>query len=209
LDDKIVNVKEGGGEDESKQSEKIMRETEVGKPKNNRFEPGSIHNSEVFSFWKEDLKASPWVLELLQKGYKLPFISLPGHYEERNNASARAEPAVVSKLVKEMIDLKIVKLLDEKPHCVSPLGLVKKLNEDGSIKYRLVFDASRCVNLHLEEKHVTLAHLEKALEMTKRDDFQSIFDLQSCYYHVKIFEDHQKYLGASCKLEGQKRYFVY
>lgn len=173
------------------------------------FTPGSIHAQEVFSYWRDELQASPWVLHILQHGYKIPFRELPQVYEEPNNASARAEPKVVEDLVSQMIDEGIVEIVKVKPHCVSPLGLVKKALEDGSFKYRLVFDASRCVNLKLEEKHVSLAHLEKALELTEADDYQSIFDLKSCYYHLKIFQPHQKYLGACFMLKGKKVYFQY
>jgi len=173
------------------------------------FKPGNIHREKFFTYWREELEASPWVLNLLEQGYKIPFKAIPKEYEEQNNATARAEPDVVEKIVLEMIEIGIIEEVNQKPHCVSPLGLVKKKLEDGSMKYRLVFDASRCINLFLEEKHVSLMHLEKALEMTEKDDYQSIFDLTSCYYHVKIYEPHQKFLGASCQLRGRKIYFQY
>jgi len=109
-----------------------------------------------------------------------------------------------------MIDQGIVEVTTVKPHCVSPLGLVPKKLADGTEGYRLVFDASRCVNLHLESQHVSLAHLEKAVELTEMGDFQSTFDLSSCYYHIKIYPDHQRFLGASFIDEnGEKKYFFY
>jgi len=37
------------------------------------FTPGSIHAQEVFSYWRDELQASPWVLHILQHGYKIPF----------------------------------------------------------------------------------------------------------------------------------------
>jgi len=173
------------------------------------FEPGSIHKKQFFNYWKDELKAAPWVLNILEHGYKIPFKSYPPVYEERNNATARAEPEVVESLVTEMIEDGIVEVVSKKPHCVSPLGLVKKLLEDGTYKYRLVFDASRCVNLHLEEKHVSLSHLDKALELTEQGEFQSIFDLKSCYYQLMIHESHRRYLGA-CFIKGEKKiYFQY
>jgi len=174
-----------------------------------KFEPGNIHNEKFFDYWKNDLAATPWVLNLLEQGYKIPFKTMPPVYEEQNNATARDEQDVVAKIVLQMIDEGIVEKVTQKPHCVSPLGLVRKILEDGSTKYRLVFDASRCVNLHLDEKHVLLMHLEKALEMTEEKDYQSVFDLSSCYYHVKIYEPHQKFLGAAFFHNGEKIYFQY
>jgi len=67
------------------------------------FKPGNIHDPKFFKFWKEVLKASPWVLNIIENGYKLPFTSEPPRYEEKNNASARAEEDVVRELVEEMI----------------------------------------------------------------------------------------------------------
>jgi len=128
------------------------------------FTPGKIHDEKFFKYWKEELRASPWVLSTIQNGYKLPFLKLPERYEERNNASARAEPSVVQELVEEMITLKVVKVVDKKPNCVSPLGLVTKLAK-GKKKYRLVFDASRCVNKCLDTPPVKLTGLDKALEI--------------------------------------------
>jgi len=172
--------------------------------------PGRIHKEEFFDFWKDTLKASPWVLSTLQLGYKIPFLSIPPIYEERNNATAREKPEIVRQIVEEMVDLKIVKLVKEKPRCVSPLGLVTKVKEDGTEKHRLIFDASRCVNNHLEKLKVTLSHLEKALEVTEETELQTIFDLASCYYHVKIFEPQQTFLGAAFESKnGTKKYFVY
>ena len=63
------------------------------------FEPGRIHLEEYRDFWKDILGASNWVLETLKEGYKLPFAELPGPYEERNNASARADPSEVRRIV--------------------------------------------------------------------------------------------------------------
>ena len=63
------------------------------------FEPGRIHLEEYRAFWREDLNSSAWVMETLEQGYKLPFHTMPGAYEERNNASARADPAEVRKIV--------------------------------------------------------------------------------------------------------------
>jgi len=103
------------------------------------FVPGMIHEVRFFDFWKTVLGASPWVLSTLQLGYKIPFETYPPEYEERNNATARARPEVIREAVEEMIKLKIVKVVKEKPKCVSPLGLVTKILPDGSEKFRVVF----------------------------------------------------------------------
>jgi len=173
------------------------------------FVPGKIHVEPYLSFWKNTLRASPWVVNVLEHGLLLPLTDQPPLYEEDNNSSARENLTIVYDIVREMIQKGIVKQVISKPHCVAPLGLVSKTQEDGSVKHRLIYDASRCLNLLIEDRHVTLTGLDAALEMTLRGDFQGTFDLTSAYYHIRVAECHQKYLGAKIVHEGSTIYFVY
>jgi hypothetical protein len=154
------------------------------------------------------LEAPQWILKVIKEGYEIPFKSLPGEYYERNNRSARRNMQIVRQIVSEMIMKGIVEVTKEKPFVFSPLGLVSKIQEDGSTKHRLVFDASRHVNKFIQIPHVRLNHLEKALEMTKENDYQAIFDLTNAYYHIKINPAQQKYLGAAFEDEEGKTVFV-
>jgi len=116
----------------------------------------------------------------------------------------------VRKIVADMILQGIVEVTKVKPVCVSPLGLVSRMQDDGSTKLRLVWDASRHVNKFVEHKHVKLSHLEKALQITKPGDWQGIFDLKSAYYHIKIDASQHKFLGAAItNSDGSKLYFQY
>jgi hypothetical protein len=173
------------------------------------FEAGNIHKERYRKFWREELNASSWVLKTLEEGYAIPFTEEPGAYEEPNNASAKENMKEVRALVAEMIANGVAKIVREKPLCVSPLGLVTRKVE-GKVKNRLVFDASRWLNLKIEEQHVKLTHLEMALELTEDEDYQATFDLKSAFYHIKIRDDHHKYLGAQIEnSDGSKLFFVY
>ncbi len=175
-----------------------------------KFRPGSIHEGQFRSFWKDVLMASPWVMKFLDEGYRIPFETIPGKYEEENNASALKNMKIVREIVKDMVDSNIVKIVQEKPTCVSPLGLVSKAQPGGKMKHRLVFDASRWVNEHIKDQKVTLSHLEKALEMTEKNDWQVVFDLKSAYYHIRMADEHHEFLGAAIVNEDRsKTYFVY
>jgi len=112
----------------------------------------------------------------LLKGYLIPFKENPGPYEERNNKSARDKMTDVRKIVAKMIEQGVVRVTKKKPTCVSPLGLVERVQEDGSVKQRLIWDASRHVNLFIQDQHVRLSHLNKALEITQPGDWQAVFD---------------------------------
>ncbi len=149
-------------------------------------------------------------MELLEAGYVIPFKAIPGRYQEKNNLSARVNMAVVRDIVLDMVSLKVVTVVENPPHCISPLGLVSKLQPDGTLKHRLVFDASRHVNLFLDPEKVRLTHLAKALELTKRNDFQVVFDLEKAYYHVRVHPEQRQFLGASFEdPDGKTIFFVY
>ena len=160
------------------------------------FEAGSIHNPEVFEFWEKELKASEWVLNTLRKGYMIPFRDTPTQYEERNNKTVRENMQIVRGIIADMIAKQIVKVVKQKPTCINPLGLVSKVQEDGTTKHRLVLDVSRHVNKFIVLPHVRLSHLDKAIELTKEGDYQLVFDLVSAYYHIRIDPEQQQFLGA-------------
>lgn len=117
---------------------------------------------------------------------------------------------VVRGIVADMIEKGVVHIVKERPKCTNPLGLVSKLQEDGSLKHRLVLDVSRHVNKFIAVDHVRLSHLDKALEITEPNDLQIVFDLTSAYHHIKIEKSQHKYLGASFEnSDGTVVYFQY
>jgi len=175
------------------------------------FRAGSIHGQDQIRFWKEQLKASEWVMDVLENGYTLLFEKYPDcEYEEENNASAKNDMAFVRKTVREWEEQGVVQLVQVKPAAVSPLTVASRIMEDGSVKKRLCFDGSRFINPRLQKQKVNLAHLQNALEITEKGDWQAVYDLSNAFFHVQIWPGHQKFLGASFELEdGRKQYFQY
>lgn len=174
------------------------------------FRPGGIHRAEVRSFWKEDLKAGDWVMDVIDYGYTIPWNNKPENYEEPNNLSALKNIEFVQQAVEELQRAGVVQFVEEKPRCVSPLTVAEKLEPDGSTKLRLCWDGSRCVNLELFEQKVTLAHLQRALEITREGDFQVVYDLKSAFHHIKIARGQTTYLGAAfMRKDGRKQFFIF
>ena len=58
---------------------------------------GNIHQAQYYPFWTDVLKCGSWHKNILREGLKLDFINdiLPSSYDEKNNLSARREPAFV------------------------------------------------------------------------------------------------------------------
>jgi len=82
------------------------------------------------------------VLDIVKNGYEVPFKSFPPEAEFPNNATVRDNLEAAQQLVKDYLAQKVLRIVEQKPRCVNPLGLVsKKVN--GQIKYRLIFDGSR------------------------------------------------------------------
>ena len=175
-----------------------------------KFKPGSIHEAGRLSFWENDLKAGTWVMDVIKNGYVIPFEYPPPAYEEDNNSTAKKEMAFVRQAIYELKEVGVVEFVHFKPTCVSPLTVSQKTQPDGSKKQRLCWDGSRCVNLALKKQHVTLSHLQKALEITKEGDFQIVYDLTSAFHHIKIHDKQTQYLGASFVTEeNEKIYFIF
>lgn len=149
-------------------------------------------------------------MDTLKNGYVIPFEKFPEAYEEPNNASAYQNLSFVYKAVADLKKLGIVKFVDYKPHCVSPLTVSLKTGMDGSKKKRLCWDGSRCVNLCIKEQKVTLSHFQRALELTRDQDYQITYDLKAAYHHIRIHPSQTKFLGAAIpKMNGGTQYFIF
>lgn len=86
---------------------------------------------------------------------------------------------------------------------MSPLTVSIKISSNGIAKKRLCLDGSRCINQCIKNQKVKLSHLQRALELTREQDFQIKNDL-------KIHPSQSKYLGAAIvKPGGSIQYFVF
>lgn len=170
------------------------------------FTPGGIHDK--FEFWDRELHAGSWVLDLIENGYKVPFVKEPDASEFDNNASVKHNMAVAEEQVKQLLQQGVLRRVSSKPHCVNPLGLVTRI-VNGAPKHRLIFDGSRIINDNVAPPGVKLAYLQKALLKISRDHLLGIFDLKSCYFHVKIHASQTTYFGVKLAIDGVPTYMVY
>ena len=174
---------------------------------------GSIHKQEKRAFWRDELKADNYILDMLEHGYKLPFREgqLPQRYQEKNNKSAMKHSGFAIKEAEKWASKKVVKEVKEKPWCISPLTVAERQIGEQE-KLRLCLDLSRYINKLLKKEAVKLAGLEVCTQALLPGDFIATYDLSSAFHHIKIHESHQKYLGFALPEERDgdpERYFIF
>ena len=173
---------------------------------------GNIHQAQYYPFWTEVLQCCQWHRNILREGLRLDFIDgiLPSHYDERNNLSARKEPAFVRDSLDSMASSGIINHVLIKPTCVNPLTVASRDLDTGSRKLRLCWDGSRWINPLLKKMSVKLTHFPKAAELLYEGDYQVSMDLKSFYYHLMIYPPHQTFLGIAADLpDGSRRFYHY
>ena len=154
--------------------------------------PANIHKPQFRNFWDSELKqfSSELLQSTISLGYKLPFKSIPPESHEGNNKSARLDMEFVKAEVYRLEALGCVSRVYSKPHLVLPLSSIF------SKKKRVVIDASRALNPYLQDRNVRLQDLRDLPSVLTPGSFQSSDDLDSGYWHLKIYPDHRKYLGS-------------
>ena len=152
----------------------------------------------------ETLNASPFVLNIVKDGYRLPFLNLPPPFYARNNLSSLSHECFVERTIKELLEKNCVIEVASPPFCVNPLTVASRGD-----KLRLVLDL-RHVNSYLAETKFKYENLKTVAEIFEKDFYFITFDLKSGYHHVPIFEEHWTYLGFSWTFSnGVTRFFVF
>ena len=152
--------------------------------------PGRIGKPEYFSFWRDELKASDFILNTIRNGYKFPFDSVPPESMCKNNKSFMQNREFGYNELLRLEALGCISRVDVKPYIVLPMSVVF------SKKLRLVVDASRHLNPYLEDQKIKLEDLDVGEQMIKDGDFQTAADLDSGYWHVPLHPDHKQYVGV-------------
>ena len=88
------------------------------------------------TFWLQELEPSPFVREVIEHGYRIPFIWLPDPVFYRNHRSAFEHAQFVEEAIKELVAAQCVVQCAEYPVVCSPLSVVVS----GTGKKRLVLD---------------------------------------------------------------------
>ena len=171
----------------------------------------SIHSDQSIKFYKEELKADTWVMDILKSKYRIPFTKYPSRYYEPNNLSALKNMDFLWTKMCEWENKGFCYRVSQKPYCCNPMTVSDKLDiRTGKVKKRPCMDFSRHVNTFIPDQPVRLSNLDEAEKMLQPGDFQTSYDMENQYFQILVHEDYWKFLG--CEIfspEGLKVYFVF
>ena len=154
------------------------------------------------NFW-HSINANQYVLDVIENGYRLPFLTTPEGCFLKNNKSSLDNPEFVQEAIQDLLNSGSVVKTTEKPLVINPLTVAKSKN-----KLRLVLDL-RHVNLHLWKENIKFEDWKTALDYYSKNCYLYDFDLKSGYHHIDIHSDDQKYLGFCWKIDNKEHYFKF
>ena len=154
-------------------------------------------------FWEKDLKASPFVLDVIEHGYKIPFVTTPPPCCLKNNKSSLDHAEFVESAISDLLQNRCAVEVPTQPYCCNPLTVAE------GKKLRLVLDLRHPNEFVLNSKfkYEDLYHISPVLGSGQ---FYFTFDLKSGYHHVDIFPPHRKFLGFSWRhSDNITRFYVF
>ena len=159
-----------------------------------------------FEFWKYALKANKFILNMIDFGYAIPFVSLPGKCMLRNNASSLKQEHFVRAEINALLSKGYIEEMTSPSYCCNPLTVVV------GRKMRLILDL-RHVNQHVRYLPIKYDDWSALSQTVEQDNFFVSFDLTQAYHHVSILPAHRKYLGFSFNYPSDRgfstRYFQF
>ena len=156
-----------------------------------------------YNYWEETLCAPNFVLSIIKNGYILPFVTTPPKFYAKNNQSSLRHKDFVESEIENCLRKSYIVETDGIPYCCNPLTVAE------GKKLRLVLDL-RHVNPHLKKSKFKYEDLDVVTDILQRNDYFTIYDLVSAYYHIDIHPDFHQYLGFHWTFpDGTTRYFRY
>ena len=143
-----------------------------------------------FLFWRDVVRASEFVLDIIQNGYKILFRESPLPYSIENRSSALHQRSFVQGAISELLTRGCIRETPVYPQFCNPLHVAVQ----SSGKLRLILDLSH-LNKFIVKKSVKYEDLRTVLQMFLPGMSVFSFDLKSAYHHIDICEEHRKFLS--------------
>ena len=146
----------------------------------------TLHGSllKALPFWRE-IESSQFILQTIELGYKLPFLSIPNSCFLTNNRSAKDNSFFVESAIAELL---VNNLVEE---VFLPQLSLTLVSTNRSGKCRLILDL-REVNKHLDYLPVKYEDLKIIKQYLEPNSYMFSFDLKSGYHHGEICSPYCK-----------------
>jgi len=143
------------------------------------------------------------VVKWVRHGYELKLKSWPEASFTKNNRSALDDPDFVWHELRRLVQLGVMKEVEERPRVVNALSVVF------SNKKRLVWDV-RELNELIDVEKLTLETLDDAAELLEENFYGATSDLEAGYFQVGLAEEQKTLLGCAFEnpVTGRITYFV-
>ena len=114
--------------------------------------------------WKNELKPSDFVPNIIEHGYILPILSSPTPLHASNNKSSLRNRHIVSETITKLLSSNCIEELDQAPYCCNPLSVAEEK------KLRLVLNLGH-VNKFIKQQTLRCENLNILSEMTSTNNF--------------------------------------
>ena len=74
----------------------------------------------------EQAGSDPYIMSVIEEGYKIPFKQIPSTKRSNNNKSARDNPEFVTAEIEKLLSKKCISKVETEPHVINPLTVAYK-----------------------------------------------------------------------------------
>lgn len=153
----------------------------------------------------------PSIAQLLTSGVDLGLATLPAPTHLPNYRSLLSCRDLVSVEFARLVSMgRLDGPLPHRPRVVCPMGAVTKTAEDGSIKTRIIFDASAGgLNPCLHVPSFRLPTIDNVVATLRPYDYMVSFDLNDGFFHVPVSAGECDLLGCQHPVTGEFYRYMY
>ena len=152
----------------------------------------------------EEIGTSRYILNVIEKGYRLPLKTCPQSVYLKNNRSARENPGFVEEEISILLNKGVISEYDSPPWVINPLTVA--YSKSG--KPRMVLDC-RHINPPLHKFKFKYEDIKIAENMFEKGAYLFTFDLKGAYHHIPILEENRTYLGFAWINNQNVKHYVF
>ena len=146
------------------------------------------------------INAPEVVLNWVQYGIRIPFVTDPGQFHLPNRSLGFAKSQFVVDELRNLVKSGAIREVESPPQCISPIICVPKKGG----KFRLIVDL-RLINDSCEVPKCQYEDITTVTQYIKPNDYLVSLDIKNGYHHIPVAPEFQQYLGISFR----NRFYVW